>query len=78
MYIHLGGDLIVTTREVIAIIDMTSTAARDSIPDTLKPVYTIDPSDIKSLVITTNSNYFSPVSAVTIKKRMLSITEDRK
>lgn len=78
VYIHLGGDLVVTTREIVAVIDMASTVVRGTVPGSLKPVVTIDAGDIKSLVITTNTNYFSPVSAVTLKKRMHSITEDRK
>lgn len=75
MFIHIGGDTVVSTKEVIAILDhqtvKTSPATRKFIEDERKPKRLIahNGEEVKSFVITTDVIYCSPISSVTLKRR---------
>ena len=75
MYVHLGGDKVIRTRELIAIFDI-STDKPSKIPKTFlthaiqeKKVEKISEEDPKSLVVTEGKLYYSPISSSTLKKR---------
>lgn len=75
MFIHLGGEKIVRASELIGIFDLsiekaskitkqfTSHAAKS------KRVEYIGEEECKSLVVTVDKVYFSPISSATLKKR---------
>lgn len=75
MYIHLGGEKIIRVKELVAIFDISIeqsskltkqflTSARKS-----KKVETIGEDEAKSIVVTENLIYYSPISSTTLKKR---------
>lgn len=77
MFLHLGGDVVVHKKDIIAIID-----ARTKISQATKEFLEIaedegffsavaEPEKEKSFVITTHHIYLSPISCVTLKKRAL-------
>lgn len=76
MFIHLGGDVVVSKEEVIAILntqllkkaetnrEFIESAESDGF---ISPIS--DRNNAKSLVITSKKIYLSPISSVTLKKR---------
>src|SRR5690554_2884785 len=79
MYIHLGGDKVIRSRELIAIFDISNEKPSD-IPRSLlthdnqeKKVEHIGDEDPKSLVVTESRLYYSPISSFTLKKRSANI-----
>lgn len=82
MFLHLGGDVLINQQKVIAILDL-ETAMKNSISENyLKSMkenerirYISDKGKEKSLIITTEGNYLSPISSTTLLKRSLSIEE---
>ncbi|MFV9510294.1 extracellular matrix regulator RemB [Tepidibacillus sp. LV47] len=76
MFIHIGGDFVVLAKEVVAIIDVSnqeqiSKKGKSYVQqmEQTHPVIRISNTDVKSIVITTNHIYFSPISSLTLKKR---------
>jgi hypothetical protein len=75
MYIHLGGDKVIRSRELIAIFDLTNgKSANLSNSDfgnahLFNQAEKIGDEEPKSLVVTDSRVYFSPVSASTLKRR---------
>jgi len=75
MFIHLGGEKIIRASELIGIFDLsiektskitkqfTSHATKD------KKVEIIGEEECKSLVVTLEKVYYSPISSTTLKKR---------
>ncbi|MDF2921091.1 MAG: hypothetical protein K0R57_5 [Paenibacillaceae bacterium] len=75
MFIHLGGEKIIRTSELVGIFDLsiektskvtkqfTSRAEKDKI------VEVIGEEECKSLVVTLDKVYYSPISSTTLKKR---------
>lgn len=71
MYIHLGGNQILRVREVVAILDISSTDPHPLI-ETMKKsggLIEISTDDVKSYVVTRDHVYSSPISSVTLMKR---------
>jgi hypothetical protein len=75
MYIHLGGDKVIRSRELIAIFDISNDKP-SQLPRMLlthdnqeKKVERIGEEDAKSLVVTESRLYYSPISSATLKKR---------
>ena len=66
MYLHIGGDYVIRAEAIIAIIDIKGQLPS---PRTGRLI-TIDENDHKSYVITDSVDYISPISSVTLKKRM--------
>ncbi|MDB5055689.1 MAG: YaaB [Bacilli bacterium] len=75
MFIHLGGEKIIRATELIAIFDLsmekTSKISKQFIShaEKEKKIETIGEEDSKSLVVTINKVYYSPISSHTLKKR---------
>ncbi len=75
LFIHLGGDTLVRTDEIIALINLESTQGAQSSSDLLKTleakgrVEKLASNNHKSAVIMTNKVILSPISTVTLKKR---------
>jgi extracellular matrix regulatory protein B len=81
MYLHVGEDILVKTRDIVAIIDkdsMKSSAYMEEFMNHQKErVSNLSKGPFKSVVITFDKIYYSPFSAGTLKKRsqMLSLQE---
>jgi hypothetical protein len=81
MFLHLGGDVVVSKEDIIAILDMRTRQApitkefieiaRDE--GFIKSIY--DQEKEKSFVITTRDIYMSPISCITLKKRAESFLD---
>lgn len=75
MYIHLGGEKIIRTSQLIAIFDISieqsSKLSRQFVVHAQKnkEVETIGEEDPKSIVVTQTKVYYSPISTSTLKKR---------
>ncbi|WP_373230417.1 extracellular matrix regulator RemB [Cohnella sp.] len=75
MYIHLGGEKIIRTSQLVAIFDISieqsSKLSRQFVVHAQKnkEVETIGEEDHKSIVVTENKVYYSPISTSTLKKR---------
>lgn len=81
MFIHLGGDVMVPSKEVIAIFDVKMKYSSESTKEFLQIadeegfVVVIDPHESKSFVLTNRHVYFSPISSLTLKKRAGFLTD---
>lgn len=81
MYIHLGGDKIIRASEVVAIFDVSieqvSRQTRQFIEHfrQAKRAETIGDEEPKSIVVTTDRVYYSPISSMTLKRRANQLTE---
>ncbi len=75
MFIHLGGEKIIRASELIAIFDISieasSKISKQFIVNALNAKITerIGEEDPKSLVVTAEKVYYSPISSTTLKKR---------
>lgn len=75
MYIHLGGEKVILSSELIAIFDITieksSKISKQFIQHALKEknVVRIGEEEAKSIVVTPDEIYYSPISSATLKKK---------
>lgn len=75
MFIHLGGEKIIRAAELIAIFDVSieasSKISKNFIANASKEkmTETIGEEEPKSVVVTMNKVYYSPISSTTLKKR---------
>ncbi|KKB75157.1 MULTISPECIES: extracellular matrix regulator RemB [Bacillus] len=77
MYIHLGDDFVVSTREIVAIFDYkakTSPIVEEFLTKQSKRIISSN-STPKSIVVTVQTIYFSPLASSTLKKRAQSKPE---
>lgn len=82
MFLHLGADVIVPKKDVIAIIDIKN-HHKSRITDEFLQVadeegfirHVTEQGKAKSFVLTTKHVYYSPISSSTLKKRSDSIDE---
>ncbi|WP_077623782.1 extracellular matrix regulator RemB [Sediminibacillus massiliensis] len=80
MFIHIGADNVIRSEDVVAIIDhqlvSSSTINEQMLFNQRKNKKVLDPSDeaVKSLVITKEYIYYSPLSVLTLKKRASMIS----
>ncbi|HEX7056512.1 MAG TPA: extracellular matrix/biofilm biosynthesis regulator RemA family protein [Bacilli bacterium] len=81
MYLHLGGEKVISTSEIIAIFDISpdkpakiSQAFLD-IAEGENKIEVIGEEEAKSLVVTESKIYYSPISSTTLKKRANQLTE---
>jgi hypothetical protein len=71
----LGGDVMVSSKDVIAIFDLRMTEMAHDTQQFLKKskedgqIIVIDPNDSKSFILTNDHIYYSPISSLTLKKR---------
>ena len=79
MYLHLGGDFLINKENVVAIIDL-ETVKKDQITENFlnnsgnnkKIHYIAEFGKEKTLIITKNDYYLSPISSTTLFKRSFS------
>lgn len=83
MFLHLGGDMIVPKKDVIAIIDLKQPYKSKINAEFLRisgdegvTKYVGDPTKIKSFILTINNVYYSPISSSTLKKRADSVISE--
>jgi hypothetical protein len=75
MFIHLGGEKIIRGTELIAIFDVSiessSKISKGFVNHALKEKQTesIGEEEPKSIVVTVDKVYYSPISSTTLKKR---------
>jgi len=75
MYIHLGGEKIIRAAELVAIFDISieqsSKLSKQFVAGAQKrkDVETIGEEEPKSIVVTKQKIYYSPISSSTLKKR---------
>lgn len=75
MFIHIGGDTVVSTKDVISILDhqtvKMSKVTKRFIEEERKKKRVIDEAseEVKSFVITKDAIYCSPISSLTLKRR---------
>lgn len=80
MYIHLGGERIIRSSELIAIFDVSieknSKISKQFITDAIKnkKIEMISEEESKSMVVTMDQVYYSPISAATLKKRAVHLS----
>ena len=81
MYLHIGEDTLVRTSEIIAILDKESASHSEILAEFLsyrkQKTVNLSKKGYKSIVITTEQIYYSPLAAGTLKKRThkLSVQE---
>lgn len=75
MFLHVGTDVVVSLKRVVAILDLKSTGSTEATQEFLehlrsqKKVNDISGGDAKSLVLTDTEVFLSPISSLTLKKR---------
>ncbi|MBD1379867.1 extracellular matrix regulator RemB [Metabacillus arenae] len=81
MYIHLGDNFVVPSREVVMILDYYSSQASpfyQEFMDRQKSQFVhLSQSEPKSIVITTEHIYFSPLGSSTLKRRSHSMFDPK-
>jgi hypothetical protein len=81
VFIHVGGDTVIRSKDIIAILDKQVKETSEITEDFLnfhqaaKQIKEITKDMTKSIVITTYQIYFSPISSVTLKRRALFVTD---
>ncbi|WP_100405889.1 extracellular matrix regulator RemB [Bacillus solitudinis] len=81
MFIHLGGDFIIRSKEIIAILNQdvqemsTMTKAFLKQEESQKKRVVISSEFIKSIVVTDDSIFYSPVSSITLNRRAQATSE---
>ncbi len=75
MYIHVGEDTLVRSKDIIAIINKQSVSSSNYIEEFLErkahSIINLSKGSCKSIVITTNNIYFSSLGSGTLKRRSL-------
>ncbi|NMA70231.1 MAG: DUF370 domain-containing protein [Desulfitobacterium sp.] len=82
MFLHLGGDILISQEKIIAILDLETVMRNSASEKFLNNI--INNGDIqnittgkeKSLVVTVDGNYLSPISSTTLLKRSDSKRSD--
>lgn len=75
MYVHLGGMTVIQADEIVAIFNVDIQSTSPITGEFLKQaeqegrVEVIDANEIKSVVITEDRVYYSPISSLTLKRR---------
>jgi len=79
MYIHIGGDRMIRSAELIAIFDISieqSSKISSQYMQYAKEhnrVETAGEEEVKSIVVTKDQIFYSPISSSTLKKRLYQI-----
>lgn len=75
MYIHLGGEKVIRSSELVAIFDISieksSKISKQFVSHALKEklIMRIGEEEPKSIVVTKSTVYYSPISSATLKKK---------
>lgn len=81
MYLHVGEDVLVRTRDIIAILDIDSVSSSPFMEEFIarqdQQIVQLTKGTVKSIVVTGNHIYYSPLASGTLKKRSqkLSVQE---
>lgn len=80
MFIHLGGDTLISSENIIAIINVENVSDPECLKKLFKgqdqkEIQKIDHENCKSLIITDKKIYLSQISSLTLKKRSEFMTE---
>ncbi|WP_096156156.1 MULTISPECIES: extracellular matrix regulator RemB [Bacillus] len=73
MYLHIGEEVMIRASKIIAILDkrLLQSNWQEMLPIHMsKKIKNISKQDIKSVVITDESIYLSPLASTTLKKRI--------
>ncbi|WP_462410032.1 extracellular matrix regulator RemB [Neobacillus sp. Marseille-QA0830] len=77
MYLHIGEDLNIRAKDIIAILDKESANNSELVEEFLnhhqKKVINLSKNPYKSIVITFDKVYLSPIASGTLKKRSSQI-----
>lgn len=75
MFVHLGGDTLVGSKDIIAIINYENNTKNNVIQDFLKretakqTIKKLEGESYKSIIIADKNIFLSPISSTTLKKR---------
>jgi extracellular matrix regulatory protein B len=73
LYIHLGDNFVVPSKEVVMILDRHSSKGSSIVTEFLTKqadkIIQLTNSEAKSVIVTMDKIYFSPLSSSTLKKR---------
>lgn len=73
MYIHLGDNFVVPSKEVVMILDRQSSLESQIVDEFFTKqqdkIVELSSGDAKSIIVTFDKIYFSPLSSGTLKKR---------
>lgn len=75
MFLHVGADVVISIKRVIGIMDLRSTSHAEatkeflSLARTERKIIDVVPENAKSIVLTEDEIYLSPISSLTLKKR---------
>jgi archaeosine-15-forming tRNA-guanine transglycosylase len=82
MFLHLGSDILVNKSKIICILNLETSSSKLTTEKILKSLqktnrikYVSESGKEKSLIITTDGYYFSPISSITLLKRSINIIE---
>ncbi|WP_150272599.1 extracellular matrix regulator RemB [Paenibacillus tepidiphilus] len=81
MYIHLGGEKVIRSSELIAIFDISieksSKVSKQFMVHSQqdKRLERIGDEEAKSIIVTKNTVYYSPISSSTLQKRARTLLE---
>ncbi len=82
MFIHIGGDIVVKSKDVIAILGVNQLEFQnDELPvfensSEHHQLVKITSNKFKSIIITPDKIYYSPISSLTLKKRAFLYRKD--
>jgi extracellular matrix regulatory protein B len=75
MYLHVGEDILVETKDIIAILDKESVKSspllQEFIDQQVERIIDISKGSFKSIVVTCDHIYYSPLASGTLKKKSL-------
>ncbi|MEH7084834.1 extracellular matrix/biofilm biosynthesis regulator RemA family protein [Neobacillus drentensis] len=78
MYIHIGEDINIRARDIISILDKESVNNSQLVEEFLKSrkekVINLSKNPFKSVIVTNDNVYLSPISSGTLKKRSNQMT----
>ncbi|HBW37252.1 extracellular matrix regulator RemB [Desulfosporosinus sp. BICA1-9] len=76
MYLHLGGNILIKKDKIVAMIDLDTTKKGQTNQDFISKLnkdknlnYICEPGNEKTLIVTRNELFFSPISSTTLFKR---------
>jgi extracellular matrix regulatory protein B len=80
MYVHLGGEIVVPIQEIIGIFDARLIEGNNDNQRFIENARShgrmlsdISKDDLKSLVVTTGGVYTSPISSLTLVRRVMNV-----
>jgi hypothetical protein len=75
MFVHLGGDTLVSTKEIVIILNYENNTKVNNVNEYVKKIQgkrtvkKLEGDNLKTIVVTDNTIYLSPISSMTLKKR---------